>query len=355
MPKLASAPSAALDRALREAAETVTLAHLGEQVLPLVCRAARAGVALLYRFDDAARASFLGGELVEPIGHYMRHYFHTDPLQDVPKRLSGGRRIVVPTRLVDAQAYRRSAAYGEFYTAHEIEHVACVWITQLPYGRPGMTGIFLGRTRRAGDFEAQDHRRLARALPALGAAVARADRLRDLELQRDALAAIVGGRAAPPRVVLSHTGAVIWMSPDAARILAMVGSPIDPLRAAARRVHDAALGLTSSAPETEVHLPGGVVASLAILRTSTVAPLVLIELGLPVAVGVRATELARRFALTRTEGAVLARIAEGLGNREIAARADVSIETVRTHVRRILGKLGVRSRVEAALVAARAR
>ena len=41
-------------------------------------------------------------------------------------------------------------------------------------------------------------------------------------------------------------------------------------------------------------------------------------------------------------------IAEGLSNREIAGRLFVSIETVKTHVQRILAKLEVSSRLQAA-------
>jgi len=69
--------------------------------------------------------------------------------------------------------------------------------------------------------------------------------------------------------------------------------------------------------------------------------------------GLDVQELARRFQLTRAESAVLRELAQGRANGDIADRLCVSIETVRTHVRRVLGKLGVRSRTEAALLASR--
>ncbi len=53
--------------------------------------------------------------------------------------------------------------------------------------------------------------------------------------------------------------------------------------------------------------------------------------------------------LTPRERQVLELVALGLTNREIAARLVISENTVRTHLRRILEKLHVRSRVEAAL------
>lgn len=57
--------------------------------------------------------------------------------------------------------------------------------------------------------------------------------------------------------------------------------------------------------------------------------------------------------LTGREEEVLVLVAEGLSNRAIAERLHVSEPTVRTHVSRILGKLGVANRVQAALWALR--
>jgi DNA-binding NarL/FixJ family response regulator len=57
--------------------------------------------------------------------------------------------------------------------------------------------------------------------------------------------------------------------------------------------------------------------------------------------------------LTRREREVLLALSEGLSNKEIAERLHMSVDTERTHMMNILNKLGVHSRLQALLFAAR--
>ncbi|MFD8008778.1 response regulator transcription factor, partial [Streptomyces sp. NPDC059762] len=59
-------------------------------------------------------------------------------------------------------------------------------------------------------------------------------------------------------------------------------------------------------------------------------------------------------ALPARAGTVLELIGEGLTNRQIAKRLYLSEKTVKNHISRLLGKLGVERRVQAAVLAAQA-
>lgn len=71
---------------------------------------------------------------------------------------------------------------------------------------------------------------------------------------------------------------------------------------------------------------------------------------LPDAAGAPAAD-ARLTALTPREREIFASLGEGLSNAEIAQRFVLSEATVKTHVARVLGKLGLRDRVQAVVLA----
>ncbi|ROS78643.1 response regulator transcription factor [Cellulomonas sp. PhB143] len=63
------------------------------------------------------------------------------------------------------------------------------------------------------------------------------------------------------------------------------------------------------------------------------------------------TDHPRLAALTEREKEMFAALGEGLSNAEIAQRFTLSEATVKTHVGRVLGKLGLRDRVQAVVLA----
>ncbi|MFD6225944.1 response regulator [Streptomyces sp. NPDC060232] len=67
------------------------------------------------------------------------------------------------------------------------------------------------------------------------------------------------------------------------------------------------------------------------------------------------TEDTRLAALSERERSVLELIGDGLTNRQIAKQLYLSEKTVKNHISRLLGKLGVERRVQAAVIAAQVR
>lgn len=74
---------------------------------------------------------------------------------------------------------------------------------------------------------------------------------------------------------------------------------------------------------------------------------------LPPDVARRLAERRQRAELTQRELEVLERLTKGRSNREIAADLCISEETVKSHVKTLLSKLGVRDRTEAVISAIR--
>jgi len=118
--------------------------------------------------------------------------------------------------------------------------------------------------------------------------------------------------------------------------------------------YDAALALAFSGEETHLHEALGRLERLGAGAAASAVRRRMRELGVrSLGTGPRAAARAHPAGLTPREQEVLGLLADSLSNEQIAGRLVLSVRTVDHHVSAILGKLGVRSRHEAADTARR--
>jgi DNA-binding NarL/FixJ family response regulator len=133
-----------------------------------------------------------------------------------------------------------------------------------------------------------------------------------------------------------------------ARVLVLTTYDLDEYVYEALRAGAAGFMLKSSPPDRLADAIEVVAAGEALLAPSLTRRLIAEHVRRP-RPGAGVPEELRR--LTEREREVLVLVARGLSNEEIAAALVVSLATVKTHVNRILGKLRLRSRAQAVVVA----
>jgi DNA-binding CsgD family transcriptional regulator len=282
----------------------------------------------------------------------VRGVYARDPLHERLLQLARFPAVATHGELgVDVGRFRRSEAYRDYFRRIRVDRMLVCSLTDEPYGAPGAAGMMFTRPPDRDDFGEPDARAVGEVLDAFRAAARRHARVASLERERDQLfaAARAGGEA---RLLFDTAGRVAWRSPNAARWLAKGEPPAEIGVAAARLGALASGGALQPGTTTRAiaTLPDGraIAAELAIVRTPAGAPLVEARLA-PAGLGpARLADTARRFGLTPAEAQVLNALLRGESNAEAARGLFVSPETVRTHVRRVLARLGVSSRRDVA-------
>jgi DNA-binding NarL/FixJ family response regulator len=159
----------------------------------------------------------------------------------------------------------------------------------------------------------------------------------DAEGVEDVLLPSSGGGSSPAFVLLVGEARPVWT----VRALRAGAAAVLPADATAEEIVAAVTAVSTGL----LVLDGGMASALIDSRSATVrsAPRSAAP-GLPASL---------EQPLTAREIEVLGMLAEGLGNKEIAARLSISGHTVKFHITAIFAKLGVRSRTEAVTVGIR--
>jgi DNA-binding CsgD family transcriptional regulator len=206
------------------------------------------------------------------------------------------------------------------------------------------------------DFTRAEAAVMAAVIPAFQSAARRHARIQASLAKGKMLETVVETLIGEPVMVFDQQGRPIWRSDRARKVGCSAGPLSMKLSDEARRLAAAAQregnGRASKMGLKLPHNDGPSIASadLLIAPGARGNPYVIARLREGKSDSVKLGMLADQYDLTPTETAVLGQIAEGLSNKEIAERQRVSLETARTHVHRVLQKLGVPTRTRAALL-----
>jgi DNA-binding CsgD family transcriptional regulator len=334
---------------MRSAHEAVGIEDFGARVLPSLERALGADAAFLYRSTEDHRLVPVADDSPLLIKGYMHDYLDGDPFHEAWAR--SDLTLAVVSRMPEWAAMLRHPLYDEYCPKHDIGHLFHLRLTRTPHLAPGSLNVMLFRNRKRTDFGDRELVTAARALPALEAASQRCLRAAADGGPAPFIEAILEEADEHAHIAFTPKGALLWCSRRAARLLDPHALP-DELVAAVRGLGQLALGQRPSRSASWLTFTRGdgarIAADLRLARTQAGEPFVAVTLSS--AGRHRLEELRDRFGLTQAEADVLGELALGLSNGEIARRRGVSVATIRTHVVHLLEKLGVNSRLRAALM-----
>lgn len=324
--KRALAPSG---RIWRQAARTSSRSDLNA-LMEAVSRATTASQSLLLGFDEAGAVVPMAGTLVAQADRYRAGGYAVD--DPVLRAMRQGRSVMV-VHASEPSGPAAGRAVTEFYAPLRMRHHLGLWLAGPRVGAAGMKGVYLARADEP--FSRDQVAWLRRVAPALRAAVERSEVNEQVRLREQGLAALCE----------AHLGRFAVFTRDGALVAASAAA--EPLLAAPRqraelseRVRRFTRGVSPGCPEgwTEPFAWNGVRLQLFLVGAE------------PGWVGVRESTARAdpAEALSPAERRVYAELCRGASNKEIASALGISPDTVRTHLKQILGKLRVASRLQAA-------
>ena len=331
-----------------ELAGVLSLKDMAGGVLERLERLSGASGCALFAFDRTHVPQVIGGSLAEAMRAYTPDLIPEDHFQTYSLKLPMETFLTWDRGDFDRSKHMKSRPYNDFYEPHEIGFLQGIWPTGLPYGADGMFGLMLTTPDVFRPLTPAAYRALKHVEAPMRAAARRIARFREIERERDMLGALL--RVTSGAFVLwGQDLRVAWVSPDADTCLEG-GLPGDELnRVAAGALAQLRQPLASPEPSLlgrPLRLKSArgtaIVVEFSWLRTPDGHHWLLAELKDDPGRQPKLT------ALTPAERRVLHLLVRGLSNREIADELSISIETARTHVARVLGKLEVSSRSKAA-------
>jgi len=236
---------------------------------------------------------------------------------------------------IDVSRFMRSETYERAYHANNL---AFPMIAKLSASTSDeQTWVILFRDLGDRDFKAEEEEEWEQLVPMIDTAWHRVERAEQSERAARALNDLLVDTDSRPILLFGENGDLLWASPSAVMALGRdlprrwseewqrsVNGPLR--RVELRRCSKVPLGATLIQPEAE---------------KMSVVVIDSLQYGSP-----RVLALAVRAKLTPSETETLAGLDMGMSTSRIAACKGVSVHTVRTHIKRLMRKLGAHSRSE---------
>jgi DNA-binding NarL/FixJ family response regulator len=332
--------------------QAVTLGELAQGALDGLRRAFDCTLGCFTHSPQDGAIEILSGTDASVLKEYHRDWFAADPINGAIRSYDASW-IIPASRLPEWPTMQKHPLYAEWAPSKDVHFLLHLRLNQARYLQTGATNVFLCRSKHGHDFGHREVLALSQVLPELEMAVRRCERVAAMNALGPFLESLLAHTDSCARLAMRADGQLIWVSKAARRMLAdhlghgrsLPGILIET----ARRI----AGGTVDAPELQL------VTANAARFTATLQPVqastgeLFVVITLHSLSGALPDEFRTQFRLTVAEADVLSDLAEGLSNAQIAERRLVSISTARTHVARVLSKLGVRSRLQAGVLACR--
>ena len=289
---------------------------------------------------------------------WAEQFYPDDPMVAATHRPNQG--ILQASRCPEYRAFLKHPVYHEVGRRHGVHDYLLLHLSDvIPY-QPGSVYLLLARNHRQPSFSREELFKAASLMPPLKSLARWIDRVNTLQESCSIMEGSLDSEKRP-KMAFDIDGKVLCASRDAEK---MVGCRdrgrfriAKELLAAVRKFGNLAKGQNGEAPPPAVTLFGEnarpIQVTLRLAKTRSGKPFVFAEIERPdsLPLASQLAETARRFGLTAAESQVLGLLARGLSDREIAQRLFVSRDTIHTHLGHLFGKLDVRSRLQAALLA----
>jgi DNA-binding NarL/FixJ family response regulator len=330
--------------------EAITLSELAQQALGRLQNAFGCSLGCFTHSPRDDAIEILSCTDANVLSEYRRDWFAADPINQAVRRYDASW-LIPATRLPEWSAMRTHPLYAEWAPSKNVRYLLHLRLSEARYLQAGAVNVFLCRSKGEADFGHRELLALSQLLPDLATAVHRCGRIEAMNSRSPLLESLLDDTERRARLALRADGRIVWVSKAARQILAEYLAPRRSLPAVLVETARRLVGGATRSAELQFVTAAGtpVKANMQTSHAGTGEPFVVISLRTPA--GTLPNEFREQFRLTIAEADVLSDLAEGLSNAEIAERRFVSITTVRTHVAHIFSKMGVRSRLQAGVLA----